>query len=136
MNKKTRLVISFVLLLAIFSFVLSSTGCSKVTSYSTPMTLNLINSIGAENYAGFSKDFSEALKQELPEETFPDLILQMKDQFGSYTENSLKFTGFNMVNGVNTVDHTADFTKKSGVNVQVIFIKVNDQMKISGLWFQ
>ena len=135
MNKKIKLIISVALLLVIFSFVITSTGCSKVTSYSTPMTLNLINSITAENYANFSKDFNEALKQELPEANFPDLVSQIKEKFGTYKENSLKFTGFNYVNGVNTVDYTADFSNKSGVSVQVIFTKVNDQMKVSGLWF-
>ncbi|MHB1274581.1 MAG: DUF3887 domain-containing protein [Candidatus Humimicrobiaceae bacterium] len=136
MNKKLKLIFSIVLLLVLFSFVISSAGCSKVTSYSTPMTLNLLNSISSENYANFSKDFDEALKQELSETNFPDLVLQMKDNFGTYKENSLKFKGFNYVNGVNTVDYTADFTNKSGVSVQVIFTKVNDQMKISGLWFK
>jgi hypothetical protein len=134
-RKKIKLIISLALLLVIFSFAISSTGCSKVTSYSTPITLNIINSISAENYASFSKDFDEDLKQVLSEENFPDLLLQMKDNFGTYKENSLKFTGFNYVNGVNTVDYTADFSNKSGVSVQVIFIKVNDQMKVSGLWF-
>jgi hypothetical protein len=136
MNKKVKLAVSIILLLMLFSFVISSAGCSKVTSYSTPMTLNLLNSISAENYASFSKDFDEALKQELSEATFPDLISQMKANFGTYKEETLKFKGFNYVNGVNTVDYTADFTNKSGVSVQVIFTKVNDQMKISGLWFK
>jgi hypothetical protein len=136
MNKKIKPIILLVLLFVIFSIVLSSTGCSKVTSYSTPMTLNLLNSISKENYASFSKDFDEALKKELSEANFPELILQMKDNFGTYKENSLKFKGFNYVNGVNTVDYTADFTSKSGVSVQVVFTKVNDQMKISGLWFK
>ncbi|MHB1253227.1 MAG: hypothetical protein ACYCZ1_03585, partial [Candidatus Humimicrobiaceae bacterium] len=112
MNKKLKLIFSIVLLLVLFSFVISSAGCSKVTSYSTPMTLNLLNSISSENYANFSKDFDEALKQELSETNFPDLVLQMKDNFGTYKENSLKFKGFNYVNGVNTVDYTADFTNK------------------------
>lgn len=102
MNKKIKLIISLVLLLVLFSFAISSTGCSKVTSYSTPMTLNLLNSITAVNYANFSKDFNEALKQELPEASFPALVSQIKEKFGTYKENSLKFTGFNYVNGVNT----------------------------------
>jgi hypothetical protein len=136
MNKKIKLVGSIVLLFVFLSLVISSTGCSKVTSYSTPMTLNLLNSITEENYASFSKDFDEVLKQELSETNFPDLLSQMKDNFGTYKEDSLKFKGFNYVNGVNTVDYTADFTNKSGVSVQVIFTKVNDQMKISGLWFK
>ena len=135
MNKKIKLIVSIALLLLLFSFVISSSGCSKVTSYSTPMTLNLLNSISEENYANFSKDFDEALKQELPEATFPDLLVQMKDNFGTYKQDTLKFKGFNYENGVNTVNYTADFTNKSGVNVQVIFTKVNELMKISGLWF-
>jgi len=136
MNKRIKPFVTLLILFAIFAFVLSSTGCSKVTSYSTPMTINILNSISSENYADFSKDFDEALKKELSEEAFPDLVLQIKDGFGFYTENSLKFKGFDYVNGVNTVDYTADFTKKSGVSVQVIFTKVNNEMKISGLWFQ
>jgi hypothetical protein len=116
--------------------VVTSSGCSNVTKYSTPMTLNLINSIYAENYASFSKDFDEALKKELSEANFPDLVSQMKDNFGTYKENTLKFKGFNLVNGVNTVDYTADFSAKSGVSVQVIFMKVDNQIKITGLWFK
>ena len=133
MNKKNKIIFCFVLFV-LFSMIITSAGCSKVTSYSTPMTLNLLNSISTENYSNFSKDFDEALKQELPETTFPDLVLQIKDNFGAYKENTLKFKGFNYENGVNTVDYTADFTNKSGVNVQVVFIKVSDQIKISGLW--
>jgi len=136
MNKKIKLVILVISMLLLFSFLISAAGCSKVTSYSTPMTLNLLNSLSAENYANFSKDFDEALKQELSEANFPDLVSQVKEKFGTYKENSLKFTGFNYVNGVNTVDYTADFSNKSGVNVQVVFTKVNGQMKISGLWFK
>jgi hypothetical protein len=100
------------------------------------MTLNLLSSITAENYSNFSKDFDEALKQQLPEANFPDLVSQIKDKFGTYKDNTLKFKGFNLVNGVNTVDYTADFSNKNGVSVQVVFTKVNDQMKISGLWFK
>jgi hypothetical protein len=136
MNKRIKSIISAVLLIVLFSLVMTSAGCSGVTNYSTPMTLNLLTSISSGNYANFSKDFDEALKKELTEAGFPDLVSQIKNQFGTYKENTLKFKGFNLVNGVNTVDYTADFTSKSAVSVQVIFTKVNNQMKISGLWFK
>jgi hypothetical protein len=136
MNKKIKFVIPAILLFALFSFLISATGCSKVTSYSTPMTLNLLNSINSGNYEDFSKDFDEALKQAIPKESFPDLVSQLKGKYGTYKENSLKFKGFNYVNGVNTVDYTADFTNVNSVAVQVVFTKINEQMKISGLWFK
>ena len=136
MKKRIKIFSLIIALLIISSLIISMSGCASVTKYSTPMTQNILAAYNSEDYAGFSKDFDDALKKELTPDNFADFISQIKGTLGNYKEGTLKFVAFNMVNGVNTVSYTADFDNKTGQAVDVVFQKINDVTKVTGLWFK
>jgi hypothetical protein len=136
MNKRIKIYLSIIAIFIISSLILSTTGCSAVTKYSTPMTQNILSSYNSEDYASFSKDFDDAMKKELTSDNFAAFIAQIKGTLGNYKDGTLKFVSFNMVNGVNTVSYTADFDNKTGQAVDVVFQKINNVNKVTGLWFR
>jgi Protein of unknown function (DUF3887) len=136
MKKRIKIFSLMIALLIIFSLIISTSGCASVTKYSTPMTQNILTAYNSEDYSNFSKDFDDAMKKELTSDNFAAFISKIKDALGNYKDGTLKFVSFNMVNGVNTVSYTADFDKKSGQAVDVVFQKINDVTKVTGLWFR
>ncbi|MHB1376559.1 MAG: DUF3887 domain-containing protein [Candidatus Humimicrobiaceae bacterium] len=136
MKKRIKIFSLMIALLIIFSLIISTSGCASVTKYSTPITQNILTAYNSENYAGFSKDFDDAMKKELTSDNFAAFISHIKGTLGNYKDGTLKFVSFNMVNGVNTVSYTADFDNKSGQAVDVVFQKINDVTKVTGLWFR
>ena len=129
-------ILLILILLGILLTIPVLSGCSTVREYSDPMTENILTALNNEDYSNFSKDFDDSMKQEITEENFGDFIAAVDEQFGDYKAGSKKFLGFNYSNGVNTVEYNAEFTKAGEIKVQVIIKKINDQMKVIGLWFK
>ncbi|MCL5071089.1 MAG: DUF3887 domain-containing protein [Actinobacteria bacterium] len=135
--KKNKLLIILALTAAIILISLPAfTGCGKVAQFSDPITENILISMNKADYAGFSKDFDETMKAELTEAAFPDLLAQVNGVIGNYKEGSKKIVGVSIKNDLTTATYTADFEKAEDVSVEVTFKKINDQMKVVGLWFK
>jgi hypothetical protein len=135
--KKNKLFLILAITAAIILIALPSfTGCGKVAAYADPMTENLLIAMNNADYAGFSKDFDDAMKAELNEASFPDFLAQINGVIGKYKEGSKKIVGVNIVNDLTTATYTANYEKAEGTSIEVTFKKINDQMKVVGLWFK
>jgi hypothetical protein len=107
-----------------------------VAQFSDPITENILISMNKADYAGFSKDFDETMKAELTEAAFPDFLAQINGVIGNYKEGSKKIVGVNIVNELTTATYTANYESAEGVSVEVTFKKINEQMKVVGLWLK
>jgi len=135
--KRNKLLIILAITAAIILITLPSlTGCGKVAQYADPMTENILISMNKADYAGFSRDFDETMKAELNEAAFPDFLAQINGVIGNYKEGSKKIVGVNIENALTTASYTANYEKAEGTSVDVTFKKINDQMKVVGLWFK
>ena len=133
---KTKLITIIVILAVVLAAIPVFTGCSKLAPYADPMTENILNAIAEEDYASFSKDFDDVMKKELPEEVFPEFLATINGAIGNYIKDSKSITGVNIENNLTTATYLADFESKEAVTVRVIFQKIDDVMKIVGLWFE
>ena len=135
--KKIKLLLILALTVAMILIALPTfTGAVKLQQFSDPITENILLSMNKADYAGFSKDFDETMKAELNEASFPDLLAQINGAIGNYKEGSKKIVGVSIKNDLTTATYTADFEKAEDVSVEVTFKKINDQMKVVGLWFK
>ncbi len=136
MNKNKLAAILALTLIAILLSVAVFTGCGKVAQFSDPITENILLSMNKSDYTGFSKDFDETMKTELNAENFTDFIAQINGAVGNYVEGSKKIVGVNITNDLTTATYTADFENSKGVSVEITFKKINEQMKVAGLYFK
>jgi hypothetical protein len=132
--KRSFILIIFlaVLLIAVPLF----TGCGQVAKYSDPITENILISMNRSDYAGFSRDFDETMKRELPEGSFDAFVDQVNGQIGNYIADSKRMTGVNVKNGLTTATYEADFTAMEDVTVEVVYQEIGGKMKVVGLWFR
>ena len=134
---RNKLILILALTVAIILIALPTfTGCGKVAQFSDPLTENILISMNKADYAGFSNDFDETMKAELNEASFPDFLAQVNGVIGNYKEGSKKIVGVSIENDLTTATYTADFEKAEDVSVEVVFKKINDQMKVVGLWLK
>jgi hypothetical protein len=134
--KRNKLLLLLALSAVIIIIALPTlTGCGKVAEYADPITENILISMNKADYAGFSKDFDETMKAELTEAAFPAFLAQINGVIGNYQEGSKKITAVNIVNELTTATYTAIY-ENAGVSVEVTFKKINDQMKVVGLWIK
>ena len=135
--KRNRLLLILALTAAIILIALPTfTGCGKVAQFSDPITENILLSMNKADYAGFSKDFDDSMKAELNEAAFPDFLAQINGVIGNYKEGSKKIVGVSIKNDLTTATYTADFETTENTSVEVTFKKINDQIKVVGLWFK
>ena len=138
MNTKIKmLAVTGLLIVLILSF-----GCApkvdveEARSYGDSMTGNLLVAINESNYTKFSKDLDSAMKTALPESAFSDLISQINGGVGNYVASSKEFQEAYMTEQYINIVYKAQFTEEpEGVIVRVVFVKVDGEMKVSGLWF-
>jgi hypothetical protein len=133
---KVKLISIITVLAIVLAAVPVFTGCGKVAEFADPITENILIAMNNQDYAGFSKDFDDTMKQELSEASFPDLVTAVNGSVGNYVPGSKKITGVNVENGLTTATYQADFEGLEDVTVEVVFKKINDQMKVVGLWFK
>jgi len=133
---KVKLIAIIAILAIVMAAVPAFTGCGKVAEFSDPITENILVSMNNGDYAGFSKDFDDVMKRELSEAAFPELLSAVNGSVGNYIEGSKKLTGVNIENNLTTASYTVDFEGMQDVTMDVVFQKIDDQMKVVGLWFQ
>lgn len=135
--KKNKLLIILALTVSIILISLPAfTGCGKVAQFSDPITENILISMNKADYTGFSKDFDETMKSELSEAAFPNFLAQVNGVIGNYKEGSKKIVGVSIENDLTKATYTANFEKAENSSIDVVFKKINGQMKVVGLWFK
>ena len=134
--KRRSLLLSTIIIAILLIAVPLFTGCGQVAKYSDPITENILISMNRSDYAGFSRDFDETMKRELPEDTFSAFVDQVNGQIGNYISDSKRMTGVNVSNGLTTATYEADFAAMEGVTVEVVYQEIDGKMKVVGLWFK
>jgi hypothetical protein len=123
--------------------VILSTACSS-TSPSVavaeiqpsvdPIAGNVLTSLNNNDYAGFSRDFNQTLKNTLNKSAFDQLYNQTKTLVGDY--QSSEFLSAGNQNGILTVLYIAQYSKEpAGVVVTLAAQANNDSYLVQGLNF-
>ena len=133
---KIRLVAIITILVLVLVTIPIFAGCGKVAPYADPATENILIAMNNEDYASFSKDFSDTMKSELSEDVFADFLAAVNGQVGDYVPDSKNLTGVNIENGLTTAAYTINFESMEDVALEVVFQKIDDKMMVVGLWFK
>ena len=132
---KIRLVAIITILVLVLVTIPIFAGCGKVAPYADPATENILIAMNNEDYASFSKDFSDTMKSELSEDVFADFLAAVNGQVGDYVPDSKNLTGVNIENGLTTAIYKINFESMEDVALEVVFQKIDDKMMVVGLWF-
>ena len=132
---KIRLVAIITILVLVLVTIPIFAGCGKVAPYADPATENILIAMNNEDYASFSKDFSDTMKSELSEDVFADFLAAVNGQVGDYVPDSKNLTGVNIENGLTTATYKINFESMEDVALEVVFQKIDDKMMVVGLWF-
>ena len=130
--------IVFILVLAFISACGSKTTTTTTEPgeppYASAMTDNILAAIAANDYAKFSQDFDQAMKDALPETAFQGLRSQLQDGAGDYVSKQLNDV---VVQGeITTVVYLAKYTKVERVAIIISFSTEEGRNLVAGLYFQ
>jgi hypothetical protein len=137
-----RYVIIFVLIsltLASASIPVSAAVIGKtdeeVRAITKPILDNILDGMRTGDYAKWSRDLDETMKENFSEENFLKVNQQIQNQIGDYVSceylGFLKKGGATMVLWKGTFDNTED-----DVLITLIASKRNDKCFVTGLWFK
>jgi hypothetical protein len=142
MNAKLIKIFLGVLALA-GTVIMVSTGCSSKSPAVTagdiqpsmdPVEGNILTSLHNDDYAGFSRDFNQTLKNTLNKSAFDLLYSQTKTLVGDYQSSEFLSAGYQ--NGTLTVGYIAQYSKEpAGVVITLVAQAHNDTFLVQGLNF-
>jgi Protein of unknown function (DUF3887) len=103
----------------------------KLRAYADPKTENVLLSLNNNDYAGFSKDLDQAVKNAIPATGFNGLYNQIKSTVGDY--QSKEFEGASVQNNIITALYLAQYSSEpAGVWVSISF---DSSQEVAGLYF-
>lgn len=112
--------------------VLEGDKRDAVMTYAQEPAENLLEGLIARDYAQFSRDFSDDMKQGMNEQAFNDLLTMLDTKLGIYQTNTL-VTVLQDEN-FTTLVYQLIYEKDNEVSMRVVFDN-QEPHKISGLWF-
>lgn len=99
-----------------------------------PIAENILVSINKGDYEGFSKKFSEKMKNAATKKVFGEQEALIKEKIGKYV--SKEFWKAERAGPYKVVYYKAKFEKEtSDVIVKIVLQKIGDNLLIEGLWF-
>jgi hypothetical protein len=127
MMRKEKNGLVLILMLVLFAITIMP-GCKPGNA--DAITENILVSMNNEDYASFSKDFSEDLKAKLPQESFPGYLALTKGVLGAYKENSKQTIQLLWVGEMCMIEYVAVFEQKGAEMVakMVVVWFVNNQV--------
>ncbi len=114
---------------------LVGTDDQQVKAVAEPILDNLLGGLNKGNYAQYSKDFDDALREALPEKKFLQVRQDIIERWGKY--QSKNYLGF-----LNQQNYTVMLWKgtfdgtKNDVLIRLVLAKRQDKVVVAGLWFQ
>ena len=112
----------------------TTTTAPEEPSYASAMTDNVLAGIAEDNYAKFSQDFDQAMKDGIPETAFEGLRSQLQGSVGDYV--SKQYNDIVVQGEITTVVYIAKYTKADRVAIIISFRTVDGQNLVAGLYFQ
>jgi hypothetical protein len=114
----------------------SATSSLPEPSYSEAMTENILKAINENDYALFSRDFDQTMKQAMSQQAFDQVKTTLLNKVGAYVSGSLEFNQTALQGEYTTVIYTAKFTNEpENVTVTITFRTVEENNLVSGLYF-
>lgn len=112
---------------------LTPTQTSTVREYADPMTENLLQAINQNDYAKFTANFDETMKNSITQEAFGTLKTQLQSRIGDYV--SKEFVSTQNQSGFTVVIYSAKFTiETEPVVLTMSFHEVGGQQQIGGFY--
>lgn len=133
------LILGIVLGIVLYPFLIQSTSevsgeqRDLVLQYADPITDSLLEGFNGKDYAMYSRDFNEQMKNALTEGVFLETRELIVSKIGLYVSRVphtvLRQGPYRIVvyNGV--------FEQEESVEIRVVFLDHNGTQKVSGLWF-
>lgn len=107
--------------------------CDDIRKFADPMTENMLLMINDDNYGKFSKDFSQQMKDAIPESKYKEMKNDIKTQFGAYV--SKEFVSIEVRENYISVSYKGKFSQEEEpVLVRSVFVKENNKIRIAGFW--
>ena len=125
----------------IFGLVTLASGCtdnaidvSQVQGYADPITEEILLALNDGNHAKYCEHFDQTMKGATTEDIFSQTNSLIKAKIGDYV--SKEFWKIEEQEVYIIVYYKTKFTKETGdVVVKVVFQEIEDEMYVSGLWF-
>ena len=107
----------------------------EVRAAADPILDNLLAGLQDRDYAKYSRDFDEKLKEAVSEEKFKATEEKIQRQLGKY--QSRAYLGYLNQKGMTMVLFKGAFDKAQGdVLIRLILVKKQGKTLVTGLWFQ
>ena len=107
----------------------------QVKAVAEPILNNLLAGFNEGNYAQYSKDFDDAMREAIPEEKFQQVRKDLIEKLGKY--KSKKYLGFLNQQAYTIVLWKGDFdATPENILIKLVLSKRQDKVVVAGLWFQ
>ena len=130
-------IIAICITLLLVPVLLAVGGCGSVPTepdYAGTMTENVLTAINEGDYAKFSRDFDQAMKDALTEAAFEGLEGQLLASVGEYVSKEVDKVV--VTDEYTTVIYNAKYTKADKVIITISFSTVDGKTMVSGLYFK
>ncbi|PXF59483.1 MAG: hypothetical protein C4B59_11360 [Candidatus Methanogaster sp.] len=105
----------------------------EVREYADPVAENILMAMNEDDYAMYSGDFDQTMKNAMTEAVFDETNAAIRSKIGDYV--SKEFWKAESKDQYTLVYYKAKFTDEpADVTVKVVFQELNGTMKVSGLW--
>nr|QNO48579.1 hypothetical protein CJINKJJD_00012 [Methanosarcinales archaeon ANME-2c ERB4] len=106
----------------------------QVRGYADPVTEQILVAMNGNDYAMYSEDFDQMMKNAMTEAAFVETNAVIKSKIGDYV--SKEFWKAESEDQYTSVYYNAEFTDEpADVTVRVVFQEISGDAKVSGLWF-
>lgn len=107
--------------------------CDDIRKFADPMTENLLLMINADNYGQFGQDFSQQMKEAIPESKYKEIRDGIQTKFGTYV--SKEFVSAEIRENYIAVLYKGKFSQEEEpVLVKSVFVKENNKIRVGGFW--
>jgi Protein of unknown function (DUF3887) len=140
-RKKLRIALTCFTIILLLALSAGISGCSAaaapvntpvVQSAVDPIVTNILTSLNNNDYAGFSRNFSQVMKNAINQSAFNKLYSQMQTAVGNY-QSDVFYSAANKAGSMNLV-YFAQYSKEpAGVSVSLSVQSVNGAYQVQGL---
>ncbi len=119
-----------------FGLVVSASACAEKPEpeYAGSIAEGILLALNDSNYAKYCEHFGQTMREVVTEDVFNQTESLLKAKIGDYV--SKEFWKVEEQGIFAIVYYKAKFTKESGdVVVKVVFQEIEEEMYVSGLWF-
>jgi hypothetical protein len=107
----------------------------QVKSIAEPILDNLLGGFNEGNYAQFSKNFDNTMRQTINEQKFKQVRGDLLKKWGKYKSN--KYLGFLNHEAFTVVLWKGAFADtKKDILIKLVLSKSKNKVNVSGLWFE